>query len=140
MNTTLSGFSSSSWRSRLARNPADESAGSPGAESSAGGQQSVPRTIRIILADSEAIFRVGMSKIFALQDDLQVVAQTETLTHTLNAVATTPADVILFESGLSPNPADAISEVARRALPGAKLVLVTQRAGEQETVDYLRRW
>jgi len=30
-------------------------------------------------------------------------------------------------------------EVARRALPGAKLILVTQRAGEQETVDYLRR-
>ncbi len=53
--------------------------------------------------------------------------------------ANTPADVILFEAGLSPNPADAISEVGRRALAGAKLIMVTQRAGEQETVDYLRR-
>ena len=43
------------------------------------------------------------------------------------------------KSGLSPTPADAISEVARRALPGAKLIVVTPRAGEQETVDYLRR-
>ena len=68
-----------------------------------------------------------------------MVAQTETLAQTLNAVATVPADVVLFESGLSPTPADAISEVARRALPGAKLIMVTQRAGEQETVDYLRR-
>ncbi len=95
--------------------------------------------IRIILADSEAIFRVGMSKILALEADLEVVAQTETMAQTLTAVANVPADVVLFESGLSPTPADAISEVARRALPGAKLIVVTPRAGEQETVDYLRR-
>jgi len=95
--------------------------------------------LRIIIADSEAIFRVGMSKIFAQWQDLQVVAQTETLPQTLSAVATIPADVILFELGLSPSPADAISEVATRAIAGAKLVVVTQRAGEQETVDYLRR-
>lgn len=79
--------------------------------------ESGPQRIRIILADSEAIFRVGMNKIFAMQDDLEVVAQTETLAQTLHEVANSPSDVILFEAGLSPNPADAISEVARRALP-----------------------
>jgi DNA-binding NarL/FixJ family response regulator len=109
------------------------------APSTANEGEAAPEPTRIILADSEAIFRVGMSKIFAVQQDLEVVAQTETLAQTLNAVASTPADVILFESGLSPNPADAISEVGRRALPGTKLIVVTQRAGEQETVDYLRR-
>src|SRR5271167_3173910 len=97
------------------------------------------RPTRIILADSEAIFRVGMAKIFAAESDLEVVAQTESLPQTLNAVATIPANVILFETGLSPTPAEAVSEIARRALPEAKLVLVTQRAGEEETVDYLRR-
>lgn len=95
--------------------------------------------IRIILADSEAIFRVGMARIFSGESDLEVVAQTETLPQTLSVVAETPADVILFEAGLSPTPAEAVSEVASRTLPGAKLILVTQRAGEQETVDYLRR-
>ncbi len=98
-----------------------------------------PRPIRIILADSEAIFRVGMGKIFALENDLQVVAQTDNLAQTLNVVSSTESDVILFEVGLSPTPAEAVSEVARRALPGAKIILVTQRPGEQETVDYLRR-
>src|SRR5580658_1060819 len=95
--------------------------------------------VRIILADSEAIFRVGMSRIFAQWEDLEVVAQTETLPQTLQAVAVTPADVILFEVGLAPSPADAVSEIAARALPGANLVVVTPRAGEQETVDFLRR-
>src|SRR3974377_298280 len=55
--------------------------------------------IRIILADSEAIFRVGMAKIFAAEKDLEVVAQTETLPQTLNAVGAVAADVILFETG-----------------------------------------
>src|ERR1039458_5149057 len=58
--------------------------------------------IRIILADSEAIFRMGMARIFSGESDLDVVAQTDTLTQTLSAVAETPADVILFEAGLSP--------------------------------------
>jgi DNA-binding NarL/FixJ family response regulator len=109
------------------------------AQSNPGSGDGAQARLRIIIADSEAIFRVGMSKIFAAQHDLEVVAQTETLSQTLNAVSSMPADVVLFESGLSPNPADAISEVARRVEPNTKLVLVTQRAGEQETVDYLRR-
>jgi len=95
--------------------------------------------VRLIVADSEAIFRVGMGKIFALEKDMEVVAQTETLPQTLAAVSSTPADVILFEAGLSPNPADSISEVIRRAQPGSRVIVVAHRTGEEETVDYLRR-
>jgi len=98
-----------------------------------------PEPIRIILADSEAIFRVGMARILAVETDLEVVAQTDSVPRTLDAVTNTAADVILFETGLSPTPAEAVSEVARRALPGTKIVVITQKAGEQETVDYLRR-
>jgi DNA-binding NarL/FixJ family response regulator len=136
MNITSNGSSGGKSLSSTGGSRADGSAKS-GASSKDVTEPGQP--IRIILADSEAIFRVGMNKIFAMQDDLEVVAQTETLAQTLNAVANSPADVVLFEAGLSPNPADAISEVGRRALPGAKLIMVTQRAGEQETVDYLRR-
>jgi DNA-binding NarL/FixJ family response regulator len=137
MSTTSNAFN----RVKAARGAENKSKAAPAAAPVAAksAPESSPEHIRIILADSEAIFRVGMNKIFAMQDDLEVVAQTETLAQTLHAVANSPTDVVLFEAGLSPNPADAISEVARRALPGAKLIMVTQRAGEQETVDYLRR-
>src|SRR5690348_7338781 len=90
------------------------------AEANSGAQvaaEAAPARLRIIIADSEAIFRVGMSKIFAAQPDLEVVAQTETLSQTLNAVTSMSVDIVLFESGLSPNPADAISEVGRRVDP-----------------------
>src|SRR5215471_8825354 len=95
--------------------------------------------VRLIVADSEAIFRVGMGKIFAVEKDLEVVAQTETLPQTLAAVSSTPADIVLFEAGLSPSPAESISEVIRRAQAGTRVIVVAQRSGEEETVDFLRR-
>lgn len=136
MNTTSNGSRDAKWKGRLGRGRVEQ----PAAAAESTTQEPAPTpAIRIILADSEAIFRVGMSKIFAQQDDLEVVAQTETLAQTLNAVATTAADIVLFETGLSPNPADAVSEIERRSIPGAKIIVVTPRAGEEETVDYLRR-
>ncbi len=94
---------------------------------------------RVIVADSEAIFRVGMAKIFAIEKDLDVVAQTDTLQQTLAVVSDTPADIVLFEAGLSPNPSDAVSEVIRRAEPGTRVIVIAHYTGEDETVDYLRR-
>ena len=95
--------------------------------------------VRIIVADSEAIFRVGMGKIFALEKDLEVVAQTDTLAQTFNVASSTLADVILFEAGLSPNPAESVTEVIRRSQPGTKIIVISHITGEEETVDYLRR-
>jgi DNA-binding NarL/FixJ family response regulator len=123
----------------IPRPTGDNSALRSGADPRSGPLESKRTPVRLIVADSEAIFRVGMGKIFALEKDLEVVAQTENLQQTLGAVSSTPADVILFEAGLSPNPPDSISEVIRRAQPGSKVIVVGQRTGEEETVDYLRR-
>jgi DNA-binding NarL/FixJ family response regulator len=94
--------------------------------------------VRVIIADTQAIFRVGMRKIFALEDDLRVVAQAETLGQTLAAVSKFPCDVLLFESAISPNPAEAVAEVLKRA-PSAKVIVLAAEADEDDTVEYLRR-
>ncbi|MGB7863062.1 MAG: DNA-binding response regulator, partial [Candidatus Sulfotelmatobacter sp.] len=60
--------------------------------------------IRVILADTQAIFRAGLRKIFALEDDIRVVGQAETLPQTQSAVTKFSADVLIFESALAPNP------------------------------------
>src|SRR5579859_4218165 len=85
----------------VAVNGADKSVGLP--------------TIRVILADTQAIYRVGTKKIFALEDDIRVVAQAENLGQVLAAAAKFPADVLLFEAAISPNSPEAISEVLKRA-------------------------
>lgn len=94
--------------------------------------------IRLIVADTQAIFRVGVRKVLALEDDVRVVAQAENLGQTLAAVAKFPADILLFESRISPNPAEAVSEVMKKA-PNIKIIVVTGDIDEATTVDYLRR-
>lgn len=94
--------------------------------------------IRLIVADTQAIFRVGIRKVLALEDDVRVVAQAENLGQTLAAVQKFPADVLLFESRLTPNPAEACSEVMKKA-PDIKIIVITGDIDEMTTVDYLRR-
>src|SRR5271166_3873002 len=108
MNTTSRGSKQLIWPVKASHRDAggEERTTSSGSQNSDDVER---KPIRVILADSETIFRVGMSRILALEDDLDVVAQTDTLAHTLEVLATTDADVILFESGLSPTPAEAVS-------------------------------
>ncbi|MBI1741268.1 MAG: DNA-binding response regulator, partial [Candidatus Koribacter versatilis] len=71
-------------------------------------------TIRVIVADSQAIFRAGLRKIFALEDDVRVVGQAETLAQTIAAIQKFSADILIFEAALTPNPADAVSDLLRQ--------------------------
>jgi DNA-binding NarL/FixJ family response regulator len=94
--------------------------------------------IRVILADTQAIFRAGLRKIFALEDDIRVVGQAETLPQTQSAVTKFSADVLIFESALAPNPVEAVAELLRQS-PQLKIVVVTPAADEQLTLDLFRR-
>jgi DNA-binding NarL/FixJ family response regulator len=94
--------------------------------------------IRVILADTQAIFRAGLRKIFALEDDIRVVGQAETLPQTQSAVTKFSADVLIFESALTPNPVEAVTELLRQA-PLLKIVVVTPASDEQLTLDLFRR-
>ena len=96
------------------------------------------RLIRVILADSQAIFRAGLRKIFALEDDIRVVGQAETLPQTQSAVTKFSADVLIFESALAANPVEAVTELLRQA-PEIKIVVVTPASDEQLTLDLFRR-
>ena len=58
--------------------------------------------IRVIVADTQAIFRAGLRKIFALEDDIRVVGQSETLSQTLSAAKKFTADILIFEVRIGP--------------------------------------
>jgi len=57
--------------------------------------------IRVIVADTQAIFRAGLRKIFAVEDDIRVVGQAETLSQTMAAVKRFSGDILLFEAALA---------------------------------------
>ena len=94
--------------------------------------------IRVIVADSQAIFRAGLRKIFALEDDIRVVGQAETLSQALSAAKKFTADILIFEASLAPNPVDAVSELLRQA-PKLRLVVITPEPNEEITLELFRR-
>ncbi len=94
--------------------------------------------IRVIVADTQAIFRAGLRKIFALEDDIRVVGQSETLAQTLSAAKKFTADILIFEAALTPNPVDAVADLMRQT-PNLRLVVVTQEPDQELTLDLLRR-
>ena len=94
--------------------------------------------IRVIVADTQAIFRAGLRKIFALEDDIRVVGQAETLAQAQTAIRKFSCDVVIMEAALTPNPIDVISELMRQNL-GVRFVVVTAGAEEELTLDLFRR-
>jgi two-component system, NarL family, nitrate/nitrite response regulator NarL len=94
--------------------------------------------VRVIVADTQAIFRAGLRKIFALEDDIRVVGQAETLAQTQSAVTKFSADVLIFESALAPNPVEFVAELLRLN-PKLKVVVVTPSADEELTLELFRR-
>ncbi len=94
--------------------------------------------IRVILADSQAIYRVGMRKVFALEDDIRVVAQAETLGNLHAALQRYPTDVVVLEGQLIAGTIDAIPDLVRRA-PGAKLIVQVVETDEANIVELYRR-
>src|SRR5271165_3122 len=95
-------------------------------------------TIRVIVADTQAIFRAGLRKIFALEDDIRVVGQAESLDQTVTAIQKFSADIVIFEAALAPSPADAVSDLLRQSA-SCRLVVVLQEPDQEMTLELFRR-
>src|SRR5665213_379911 len=86
-------------------------------------QESKPaKGIRILLADSQAIYRVGMRKVFALEEEMSVVGQADSLDALHTTLKQTPADVMIVEAGLIPDATKMLPELSRLA-PNTKLIV-----------------
>jgi DNA-binding NarL/FixJ family response regulator len=101
-------------------------------------QQETPTAIRVILADSQAIYRVGIRKVFGLEDDIRVVAQAETLENLYAALQNFPTDVVLLEGRLIAGTVDAIPQLLQRS-PETKLIVQVMESDESNTVELYRR-
>src|SRR5690349_19904487 len=89
-----------------------------------GAVDDVGQFVRVIVADTQAIFRAGLREIFALQDDIRVVGQAQSLAQNQTALGKFSADVLIFESALSPNPVDAVGDLLHKN-PKLRIVVVT---------------
>jgi DNA-binding NarL/FixJ family response regulator len=95
-------------------------------------------TIRVIVADTQAIFRAGLRKVFALEDDVRVVGQAETLPQVISAIQKFSADILILEAALTPNPVETVADLLRQKTP-CRLVVVLQEPDQEMTLELFRR-
>ena len=77
--------------------------------------------LKIILADSQAIFRAGAAKVLAVEDELRIVAQSQDYAQTQMALEKFRPNLVIFAATLHPR----IQEVAAAcSRAGAKLIVV----------------
>jgi DNA-binding NarL/FixJ family response regulator len=94
--------------------------------------------IRVLVADREGVFRLGLKKLFAVEDDLRVVGEAENAAEVLARAETFRPDLvfiqeeILAESGV--NLVSAVTEVS----PRCKVVATSSTSSDESSMRHLR--
>lgn len=78
---------------------------------------------KIILADNQSIFRAGVAKTLALQDDIRIVAQCTDQERLTQAIGTFPCSIVIVASSLHPDMPSLIRAVRSC---GSKLIVIAE--------------
>jgi DNA-binding NarL/FixJ family response regulator len=81
------------------------------------------KKIRILLADREEIFRLGIRQLFSLEDDLRVVAQAATSEQVVSLVERFTPHILMVQGEIAAEPPGNFVERIRRASPRSKVVI-----------------
>jgi DNA-binding NarL/FixJ family response regulator len=58
---------------------------------------------KVVLADTQAIFRAGTAKVLAMDENIRIIAQCTDLERMLHAITTFPGSIVLFAASLRPD-------------------------------------
>jgi DNA-binding NarL/FixJ family response regulator len=89
--------------------------------------------IRLLLIDDHILFRDGLSRLLALEPDLEVVACCGTVAEALETVASKPVDVVLLDYDLGDDHGSHFISSARRAGYQGKVLMVTAGMSAKES-------
>jgi two-component system nitrate/nitrite response regulator NarL len=99
---------------------------------------SLKSKIRVLVADREGIFRLGLKKLFATEDDLRVVAEADNRAQLLARTETFRPNVIFVqEEILAESNSNLIGEVHRLS-PVTKVVATASVGVEETTLRHVR--
>jgi len=79
--------------------------------------------LKIILADNQAIFRAGIAKVLAVEDDVRIVAQAQTVEQAMMAIEKFRSSVMIYASSFLP---DTVPLVSQARESGIQLVVIAE--------------
>jgi len=85
--------------------------------------------LKVILADNQAIFRAGIAKVLAVEDDMRIVAQAQTVEQAMVALERFRGSVMLYASSFLP---DTETLAAHSRESGTHLVAIAENNEQPE--------
>jgi DNA-binding NarL/FixJ family response regulator len=79
--------------------------------------------LKIILADNQAIFRAGIAKVLAVEDDVRIVAQAQTVEQAMISIEKFRGSVMIYASSFLPDTARLVT-ISRES--GIQLVVIAE--------------
>ena len=93
--------------------------------------------IRLLLVDDHILFRDGLSRLLALEPDLEVVGGCGTVAEALDIVGRNPVDIVLLDYDLGEDHGSHFISSARRAGYTGKVLMVTAGMTANESANAL---
>jgi DNA-binding NarL/FixJ family response regulator len=97
------------------------------------------RQSRVLIADRGGVFRLGLKKLFALEDEFRVVAQADSAAQVPQLAKKFRADLLFVQAEIAEEgPGDALGRI-RQAMPKSKILVVAEALRKDEAEGYLKR-
>jgi DNA-binding NarL/FixJ family response regulator len=97
------------------------------------------RKYRIIIADRAGVFRLGLKKLFALEDDFRVVAQAENAAQVPELAKKFQADLLFVQFEIAQEGSGDLIARTRQAVPHSKIVIMGDNVGDDEVQTLVNR-
>ncbi len=96
------------------------------------------KKIRVLVADREGIFILGLKKLFAVEDDLRVVAEAETPEELLTRTETFRPDLIFIQEEVLGESGGSLISSITKIDPGCKVVATASSLSEESSMRHVR--
>jgi two-component system, NarL family, nitrate/nitrite response regulator NarL len=96
------------------------------------------RRIRILVADREEVFRIGLGRLFGAEDDLRVVAQAEDSGQVARLAAQFKPDLLFVQAEIAAEGLGDLVVQVRQASPSSKIVITASDITEDQALRYTK--
>jgi DNA-binding NarL/FixJ family response regulator len=94
--------------------------------------------VRILIADTEGVFRLGLQRLFSSDNDLCVVCETDQPGDLLPQVTELQPDVMFVQLEMMGPDSQGVLQAIRTAAPGTKLVVMASAGCEDDAVAFMK--
>lgn len=101
-------------------------------------RRNAAKKIRILVADREGVFRLGLKRLFGLEDNLRVVAQAESEPQVLAMTHSFKPDLVFVQAEIAEEGEGGLLAKLRHEAPKTKVVITASAMSEDEALRYVK--